>query len=162
MWTLRSKHKSGRDGATASFSPRQKVIAWTGVGFVAGLLFWNLVGLVPDAGVVLRNVPASSGITTASIGVRKHADRPPTSDEASSAAGMVGLNCVTLALDRRERITRARPCEHDHPSLQHSDESDREDLASLSDDFASGIARAIEESSGAASNRWERAPTAAD
>ena len=135
------------EAATGSFMgtrPRRNAVGWTGVGFVAGLLFWNLVGFVPGAGLVLRDWPPSSGITTASIEGEKRPEKVPGSEAARADVRSAGVNCVTLALDRRDQMTRALPCDHHH-DLHHSAVSDREDFARLDPDFAADIARAIEQ-----------------
>ena len=137
METLRPTDRRDDASPPTRSRARRSVLGWTGVGVAAGLLMWNIVGFVPGTGLVLRgsHVP---GMITGSVG--KSTETLPT-----AASGPSGLNCVTLALDRRDQITRALPCDNGHDP-HHAEVSDREDFASLDNGFAHGIARAIEQS----------------
>jgi len=102
----------------------QAALVWGGLGFLAGAVFWHLVGFwsfVSD--VVLDRTPAAH----ASVAVP-----PPPRTVPPKVVLIDADRCTALALDRRSKLTMARPCPKNGLALRLEPENGRrEDLTVL-------------------------------
>jgi hypothetical protein len=111
--------------AASSRAGRQlwAALVWGGLGFVAGAVFWHLVGFWSFLSEVVL-------------------DRTTGPQAAEAASAPTGLSakvvlvdsatCTALALDRRAKLTLALPCPEDGLALRLEPQKDaREDLVVL-------------------------------
>lgn len=120
----------------ASERPARHALAWAGLGFLAGVLFWHTVGFwqfLSDA--VLKEGRAA---------VAHH--EPPASTVASqrprvavtSPAPQPRSPCVALQLDRRSGTTASLPCHGRQWHFRHTGPTPRQDLDVRARALASG------------------------
>jgi hypothetical protein len=105
---------------------RRAALAWGGVGFIAGAVFWHLVGLGSFlSAVMLDRAPSAQADVLSALPLQATADAPP--------AIVIDTNrCTMLALDRRSNLTLAQPCPPQRLALRFGLEvRSREDLAGL-------------------------------
>jgi len=101
-------------------------LVWGGLGFLAGAVFWHLVGFWSFLSeVVLDRTPSAEAAVLAPQPERLGAGEPPVI--------VIDTNrCTMLTLDRRSNLTTAQPCPTSRLALQvKPDTSQREDLAVL-------------------------------
>lgn len=104
--------------ATASHGARRFIAIWSGIGFVAGSLFWSVVSSNPQLRLALQmNAPPEH--TSSIPESAKLPDRLPDSAE------MAG--CVALILDRSVQQTSSANCPGGDVPLQHLSGSVRQD-----------------------------------
>lgn len=98
-------------------------LLWGGMGFVAGAVFWHLVGFWSFvAEVVLDRTAAAQAAAAA----------PPRSNGVPTVILVKADRCTTLALNRRSNLTVAAPCVNDGMALRLVPETGtRDDLAVL-------------------------------
>jgi hypothetical protein len=101
---IRSRHALDRmDGDAGSRSLAH--IFWAGGGFVAGVVFWHLIGFWSMVSVAVLGGGATPTATAPVAGVRKAPVPLETGAIAVRAPG-----CVALTLDRRTGATGSVPC----------------------------------------------------
>ncbi len=98
-------------------------LLWGGLGFIAGAVFWHLVGFWSFiAEVVLDRAPAAQASVVA----------PPSTASVPTVVLVEADRCTTLALDRRSNLTLAVPCANDGSQLRLlPDTATRTDLTAL-------------------------------
>ncbi len=98
-------------------------LLWGGLGFVAGAVFWHLVGFWSFLSEVVLD--RTTGPQAA------EASSPPIGLPAKVVL-VDTARCTALALDRRAKLTLAVPCPEDGLALRLEPDNDaREDLAVL-------------------------------
>jgi hypothetical protein len=99
-------------------------LLWGGLGFIAGAVFWHLVGFWSFvAEVVLDRTAAAQASVVAP---------PPASNAVHGVVLVEAARCTTLVLDRRSNLTMALPCSNDGLALRLVPETAvRDDLAAL-------------------------------
>jgi hypothetical protein len=120
-----SRIVSTRSNAPKSTGRLRAALLWGGMGFVAGAVFWHLVGFWSFmAEVVLDRTAAAQ----AAVGA------PPRSNAVPTVILVQADRCTTLALKRRSNLTVAVPCANDGLALRLvPDAGARDDLAVLSE-----------------------------
>ena len=98
-------------------------LLWGGLGFIAGAVFWHLVGFWSFVTEVVLDRTAAQATVVA----------PPSRLNAIPTVVLVEADrCTTLALDRRRNRTIAAPCTNDGMALRLvPDPGARDDLAAL-------------------------------
>jgi hypothetical protein len=98
-------------------------LLWGGLGFIAGAVFWHLVGFWSFiAEVVLDRAPAAQAAVVA----------PPSAVSGPTVVLVEAERCTTLALDRSSNLTMAVPCANEGAELRLlPDTATRADLAAL-------------------------------
>ncbi len=98
-------------------------LLWGSLGFIAGAVFWHLVGFWSFISeVVLDRTPVAQAAVVA----------PPTANTIPTVVLVEANRCTTLALDRRSNLTVAVPCANDGLALRLLPQTAiRADLAAL-------------------------------
>ncbi len=116
------------DEARLSRAWRWRVaLAWGGLGFVAGATFWHLVGFWSFLSeVVLDHGPKAQAAAMSAP--------PPQAYSSLPTIVLIDTDrCTALLLDRRAKVTVARPCPKSGLALRlETDGGARDDLAALS------------------------------
>ncbi len=98
-------------------SVRRSAAIWSGIGFLAGTLFWSAAGTGPGWG---RPEPAAAPASP-----EKLVERLPATAASDQAAGST---CIALVLDRTERQIRSALCPAGESSLHQAQSHGRQDL----------------------------------
>jgi hypothetical protein len=116
--TDRTQANSGRRLAAA--------LVWSGLGFLAGAIFWHVLGFGSFAPAVGLNRTSGARAADASLPLA------PASAVPTTVVLVDADRCTALALDRRSKLTEARPCPKDGLALRlEPDSGARGDLAVL-------------------------------
>jgi len=103
-------------------------IVWTGVGFIAGAIFWHAVGFWTFVSSVVLNGPAEPGkVALAESRAAVTSDRPPNA--FPTIYRIDPANCTALVLDRLSNRTEVHPCPENGLALRLQPDSNREDAA---------------------------------
>jgi hypothetical protein len=103
-------------------------IAWGGLGFITGAIFWHAVGFWTFLSDVVLKAPD----TTAKAALAVGAAVPGRSKTTLPTIYMVEpANCTALALDRQSNRTLLQPCPANGLALRLEPQGGREDMATI-------------------------------
>jgi hypothetical protein len=106
----------------------RSALAWGGLGFVTGAIFWHAVGFWTFLSNVVLKAPDTAAKTALTMG----AAVPVRSQTSLPTIYMVEpANCTALALDRQSNRTLVQACPANGLALHLDPQGGREDLAIL-------------------------------
>jgi len=106
----------------------RSALAWGGLGFVTGAIFWHAVGFWTFLSDVVLKAPdtaAKAALTSGAAVAARSKTNLPTIYMVEPA------NCTALALDRQSNRTILQPCPANGLALRLDPQGGREDLAIL-------------------------------
>lgn len=113
--------------------PRRRAhsaIAWAGLGFVTGAIFWHVVGFWTFlSNVVLKGATDPVAKTVLAGAAPSPTATSSTKRKLPTIYLVDAAKCTALALDRRSNRTSLAPCPENGLALRLEPEGDREDLA---------------------------------
>ena len=131
---MAKKRQSGHPATDRSVSAvaaprrgaRRSALVWSGLGFAAGSLFWNVVSPEADFARIF-GLTTSAPEYTASIPLLEKLPHRLPAMSLNGVGDGAEANCIELILDRVTRETRPANCTADSALLELAESSARQD-----------------------------------